>query len=90
MDSHEHRWGRLELSRFAGTCHRKCLVSGCKAISVDDEHSESISLDDLVEAISSKLKFMDSNHLADIASEVLGMNISYDKDDYFKIEIDTD
>lgn len=37
FDEHEHQWGPLEQSRFAGTIHRKCQVPGCKVISLDDD-----------------------------------------------------
>jgi len=38
---HEHQWGPLERSRFAGTVHRKCTVPGCKAINaLDDDEGD--------------------------------------------------
>lgn len=37
---HVHEYGPGELSRFAGTWHRKCLRAGCKAISLDVEGGE--------------------------------------------------
>lgn len=37
---HEHKWGPLEQSRFAGTTHRKCTVEGCKVISIDATDDE--------------------------------------------------
>lgn len=38
---HEHEWGPVEISRFAGTPHRKCQVVGCKEISLDlDDNDE--------------------------------------------------
>lgn len=42
MAEHEHIWGNLEVSRFAGTAHRKCQVEGCKFIKAleDDELEE--------------------------------------------------
>jgi len=38
---HEHKFGPFEESRFAGTLHRKCVVPGCKAISLDGDEEES-------------------------------------------------
>lgn len=35
MNDHEHQFGLFELSRFAGTLHRKCTVPGCKVITLD-------------------------------------------------------
>ena len=32
---HEHQWGPVEESRITGTPHRKCLVTGCKQITLD-------------------------------------------------------
>jgi len=43
MNEHEHVWGNLERSRFAGTVHRKCTVDGCrfvKALEDDEQPSE--------------------------------------------------
>jgi DnaJ-class molecular chaperone len=38
---HEHKFGPFEESRFAGTLHRKCVVPGCKVISLDGDEEES-------------------------------------------------
>lgn len=37
---HECQWGELEESRFAGTCHRKCQVAGCKMVNISDDDDE--------------------------------------------------
>jgi hypothetical protein len=37
---HAHQFGPIELSRFAGTPHRKCTVPGCKVVSLDLDESE--------------------------------------------------
>jgi hypothetical protein len=34
---HNHIWGRLETSRFAGTAHRRCLVDDCSIINAYDD-----------------------------------------------------
>jgi DnaJ-class molecular chaperone len=34
---HKHEFGPFEESRFAGTMHRKCVVPGCDAVSLDGE-----------------------------------------------------
>ena len=41
-EDHEHDWGPVERSRFAGTLHRKCQVAGCKHVTLDltDEEGE--------------------------------------------------
>lgn len=41
-DEHEdHEWGPVERSRFSGNPHRKCLVPGCKEITLDlDDEGE--------------------------------------------------
>lgn len=40
-EAHEHVWGPLEQSRFAGTVHRKCTVDGCRCINAYDDEEES-------------------------------------------------
>lgn len=39
-DDHEHVYGPFELSRFAGTPHRKCQVAGCKAWTLDGDDED--------------------------------------------------
>jgi len=49
VNEHEHVWGDLESSRFAGTVHRKCTVDGRRFVKAleDDEQpgSEFVNLD---------------------------------------------
>lgn len=41
MEDHEHTWGDLEISRLAGTVHRKCQVEDCRFINaLDDDFEE--------------------------------------------------
>lgn len=37
---HVHQFGPVERSRFAGTVRRKCLVEGCKVVSLDDDETD--------------------------------------------------
>ena len=37
---HEHRWGDVEISRFSGTVHRKCMEYGCNNITLDVDEPE--------------------------------------------------
>lgn len=39
-DEHEHAFGPFEVSRFGGAFHRKCQVSGCKAITLDSDEDD--------------------------------------------------
>lgn len=47
---HEHIWGPVEVSRFAGNPHRKCQVDGCRFVSLDLEDEE-----DFGEGVTGKL-----------------------------------
>lgn len=40
MQEHVHRFGAFEVSRMAGTSHRKCLEPECAVISLDSYDDE--------------------------------------------------
>jgi hypothetical protein len=37
---HEHQWGAITHSRYAGTVHRPCLVVGCTIINLDFDEED--------------------------------------------------
>lgn len=45
VGEHDHVWGPLQRSHFAGTVHRKCLIDTCRYINALDDDDEDVCIE---------------------------------------------